>query len=102
MHGPSKLTLIPIIQIIEFAYSWISIKHTRNSRQILENIVGIHTISLVPEMLTDPGCWKKYQMNAMAKFYDPNIWYKTDLTFYFMNFNENFINRNEKVEKLNG
>ena len=28
--------------------------------------------------------------------------YKHDMSYNFMNFNENIINKNEKVEKLNG
>ena len=40
-------------------------------------------------------------MNAMAMYYDPKVSYKNDLKFNFMNFMENVINRNEKVEKLN-
>ena len=40
-------------------------------------------------------------MNAVAMYYDPEVLYKNDLISNFMNFNENFINRNEKVEKLN-
>ena len=44
---------------------------------------------------------KKDQMNAMTMYYDPIVSYKNDLISNFMNFNENFINRNEKVEKLN-
>ena len=41
-------------------------------------------------------------MNAVAMHWDPIVSYKNDLIFNFMNFNENFINRNENVEKLNG
>ena len=38
-------------------------------------------------------------MNAMVYYmYE----YKNNLIFNFMNFNGNFRNRNEKVEKLNG
>ena len=40
-------------------------------------------------------------MNAMAMYYDPTVSYKNDLISNFMNFNENFLNRNEKVEKFN-
>ena len=32
-------------------------------------------------------------------YYDPKVSYKNDLIFNFMNFNENFVHRNEKVEK---
>ena len=40
-------------------------------------------------------------MNAMAMFYDPKVSYKNDLIiFSFMNFHENFINLNEKMEKI--
>ena len=40
-------------------------------------------------------------MNAMAMFYDPKVSYKNDLIiFSFMNFHENFINFNEKMEKI--
>ena len=38
-------------------------------------IGGIRTKPLVPELLTNPGCWEKYQMNAMAIFYDPKVSY---------------------------
>ena len=42
-------------------------------------------------------------MNAMVYYmYDPKVSYKNNLVFIFMNFNGNFRNRNEKVEKLNG
>ena len=41
-------------------------------------------------------------MNAMEMHYDSKVWHKHDLSYNFMNFNENIINRNEKVEKLNG
>ena len=40
-------------------------------------------------------------MNAMAIYYDLKVSYKNDLNSNFMNFIEKFINRNEKVEKLN-
>ena len=40
-------------------------------------------------------------MNAMAMYYDPKVSYKNDLIFNIMNFNENFINKNANVEKLN-
>ena len=40
-------------------------------------------------------------MNDMAMNYDPKVLYKNDLISNFMNFNENLINMNEKVEKLN-
>ena len=34
-------------------------------------------------------------------FYDPKVSYKNDLIiFSFMNFHENFINLNEKMEKI--
>ena len=36
----------------------------------------------------------------MAMFYEPKVSYKNDLIFNFMNFHENFINRNEKVQNL--
>ena len=39
-------------------------------------------------------------MNAMAMCYDPKVSYKKDLIFDFMNFNENFINRNEKSGQI--
>ena len=39
---------------------------------------------------------------AMPMYYDPKIWYKHDLSFNFMNLNELFINRNKKVEQING
>ena len=45
MHGLSNLTLIPVIQIIDFA------KHTRNRRNILDEIGGIRTKSLKAELL---------------------------------------------------
>ena len=38
-------------------------------------------------------------MNAMAMYYDPKVSCKIDLIVNFMNFNENVMNRNEKVEK---
>ena len=38
-------------------------------------------------------------MNAMAMFYDPLVSYKNSFFFSFMNFHENFINLNEKMEK---
>ena len=42
-------------------------------------------------------------MNAMVYYmYEPKVSYKNNLIFNFMNFNGNFRNRNEKVEKLNG
>ena len=42
-------------------------------------------------------------MNAMAMYYDPKVSYRNDLNFNFIDFIEKkkFINRNEKVEKLN-
>ena len=40
-------------------------------------------------------------MNAVAMYYDPNFSYKNDLILNFMNFIEKFVNRNEKVEKIN-
>ena len=41
-------------------------------------------------------------MNAIAVYYDIKVTYNNDLIFNFMNFNENFINSNGKVGKLNG
>ena len=38
-------------------------------------------------------------MNVMAMFYDLKVSYKDDLITNFLNFNENFIKRNEKVEQ---
>ena len=38
-------------------------------------------------------------MNDMAVYYDPKVSYKDDLISKFMNFNENFINSNEKSGK---
>ena len=52
-------------------------------------------------VVTNPGCLKKYQMNAMAMYYDPKVSYKNDLNFNVIKFMEKIINRNEKVEKLN-
>ena len=37
----------------------------------------------------------------MAMYYDPTVSFKNDFISNFMNFSENFINRNEKVEQLN-
>ena len=39
-------------------------------------------------------------MNTMALYYDPKVPYKNDPIVSFMSFNENYINMNEKVEKL--
>ena len=39
-------------------------------------------------------------MNAMAMYYDPKVSQKNNHTFNFMNFNNNFINRNENVEQI--
>ena len=40
-------------------------------------------------------------MKAMAMFNDPKVSYKNDLIFFsFMNFHENFIYLNEKMEKI--
>ena len=39
-------------------------------------------------------------MNAISMYYDPNVSYKNDLNFNYMNFIEKYINRNEKVEKI--
>ena len=42
-------------------------------------------------------------MNAMVYYmYEPKVLYKNNLIFNFMNFNGNFRNRNEKLEKLMG
>ena len=49
----------------------MKIKHTRNQRKALEKIGGIRTKSLEPELLTNLGCRNKYQMNALAMYYDP-------------------------------
>ena len=38
----------------------------------------------------------------MAMYYDSKVWHKYDLSYNFIDFNENIINMNEKVEKLNG
>ena len=38
-------------------------------------------------------------MNVVAMYYDLKVSYKDDLISNIMNFNENVINRNEKVEK---
>ena len=40
-------------------------------------------------------------MNAMVYYMcEPKVSYKNNLIFNFMNFNGNFRNRNEKVEKI--
>ena len=43
-------------------------------------------------------------MTAMAMFYDPNLGYKNNLIFNFINFNENLQKWREKSEKkkING
>ena len=47
-------------------------------------IGGIRTKPLVPELLTNTGCWEKYQMNAMAIFvYDPKVSYRNKLVRAF-------------------
>ena len=41
-------------------------------------------------------------MNALAMYYDPKVWYKNDLIFNFMNFNEKFINgKSGKIKRVN-
>ena len=78
-------------------------KTNKTHKQSGKNLEKICTKSLIPELLTNPGCSKKYQMNAMAMFYDHIVSYMNDMNFVFMNFIEKqkIINRNEKVEKLN-
>ena len=39
-------------------------------------------------------------MNAMEMYSDRKVSQKNNLTFNFMNFNDNFINRNDKVEQI--
>ena len=39
-------------------------------------------------------------MNTMSLYYDPEVLYKNDLIFHFMNFNENLRNLREK-KKMN-
>ena len=39
-------------------------------------------------------------MNAMTMYYDNIVSYKNDIISNFMNFNENLLNRNEKVEQF--
>ena len=34
---------------------------------------GVCTKPLIPELLINPGYWKRYQVNAMAMYYDPKI-----------------------------
>ena len=41
-------------------------------------------------------------MKAIAMYYDPELWYKNNLNFNFMNFNENLRNLREKVKNLYG
>ena len=52
-------------------------------------IRGVCTKTFVPELLINPGYSKRYQMTAMAMYYNPNVGYKNNLIFNFMNFNEN-------------
>ena len=75
----------------------------KQSEKNLGKIGDMRTQSLAPELLTNPGCQNKYQMNVMAMYYDLKVSYKNDLIFNFMNFigKNNNINWNEKVAKLN-
>ena len=42
---------------------------------------------------------KRYQMNAMAMYYDPKVWYKNNLIFQFHEFNESLkILEREKMK----
>ena len=59
-------------------------------------IGGKRTKSLVSELLINPGCRKRYQMYAMSMHYGSEVWYKKNLIFIFMNFNENQRNFREK------
>ena len=36
-------------------------------------IGGIHTKSLVPELLINPRCCKRFQTNAIAMYYGPEV-----------------------------
>ena len=38
-------------------------------------------------------------MNTMSLYYDPEVLYKNDLIFNFMNFNENIRNLRERKNK---
>ena len=38
-------------------------------------------------------------MNTMSLYYDPEVLYKNDLIFHFMNFNENLRNLRGKKKK---
>ena len=40
------------------------------------------------------------KQQELAMYYDPKVSQKNNLTFNFMNFNDNFINRNENVEQI--
>ena len=40
-------------------------------------------------------------MNTMSLYYDPEVLYKYNLIFHFMNFNENLRNLREKKMKIN-
>ena len=62
----------------------------------MAKIEGRCTKSLVLELLINPGCRKRYQMNALTLYYDPGVWHKKNLIFHFMNFNENLRNLRER------
>ena len=77
MHGPSNLTLIPIIQITELAYSWKVIK----THKILETNLGKNSRYTYKITCTRAVNRNKYQMNAMAMYYDLKVRHKNDLIF---------------------
>ena len=49
-----------------------------------------------------PRMLQEVSHECCANVLDSIVSYKNDLVFNYMNFNENFINRNKKMEKANG
>ena len=70
MHISSNVNLIAIIQIADIAYS-LKLINTHGIGEKSGENRGIHTKALVAQLLTNPGCCKKYQMNVIAMHYDP-------------------------------
>ena len=50
--------------------------------------------------VNQPMMLKEVQMNTMSLYFDPEVLYKNNLTFHFMNFNENLRNLREREKMI--